>query len=363
VLIETDLITGELGHGMIVADQPWLGADWADRIEQTKAGLLSNEVMVRVTNAEGGLIAQVPFTGFLGGHFEGGPNPITSSLELLPWPDDATTIDLLIGGEVVDSITESQAPTVVVDPIEGEQPREFEISWTGSDPDGDQLVYAVLWSSNGGANWQPIEVDLVGNSLTVTDLHALPGGEVLIQVLASDGLATGTSTIGPVTVETGVPTLLISAPDRMTQYQMADLVIHASDPEDGVLAEAVWSSDLEGDLGVGKKVSARNLSVGIHTVHATVTDSDGNTVAAETTVEVVAGGLAAPRQPGAVPDAETLLQLGPERLTEFPLPTTTTTTVGSVESEAGAFPVGLVGGAAGLAALITVAYLVRRRRP
>ena len=362
VLVETDLTTGEFGHAMIVADQPWLGADWADRIERVKAGLLGNEVMVRVTDAEGGLIAQMPFSGVLGGHFEGGPNPIPNSLELLPWPEGATTIDFLIDGEVVDSVSESQAPTVIIDPLEGEQPREFELSWTGTDPDGDGLIYAVLWSGDGGDSWQPVEVDLVGNSLTITDLHGLPGGEVLIQVLASDGLATGTATAGPFTVETGAPTVLISAPDTMTQYQATDLVVHANDPEDGILSEAVWTSNLDGELGSGKKVSARNLSVGVHTIGATVTDSDGNTATADTTVEVVAGELPVPRAPGAVPDAETLLQLGPDRLAEFPLPTTTSITAGQLEPETAGFPVGWVAVAAGLVVLVTGAYWIRRRR-
>ena len=365
VLIETDLTIGELGHGMIVDDRPGFATDWADRIEQIKAGLLTNQVMVRVSNAEGGLIAQVPFTGVLGGHFEGGPNPIPNSLELLPWPEDATTIDLLIGGEVVDSITESQPPTVIIDPLEGEQPREFQISWTGTDPDGDTLTYAVLWSSDGGATWQPVEVDLVDTSLTVTDLHGLAGGEVLIKVLASDGLATGSATSGPVLVASGTPTVLISAPDTILQYQVADLVFLATDPEDGVLTEAMWTSSLDGDLGGGKKISARHLSVGVHTIGASVTDTDGNTAMAETTLEVVAGDLPVPRPSGAIPDAETLLQLGPDRLNEFSLPTSTSSTsspAGPSSPETAPFPVGWVAVAAGLAALITGAYWIRRRR-
>jgi hypothetical protein len=156
--------------------------------------------------------------------------------------------------------------------------------------------------------------------------------------------------------------VLISAPDTMTQYQVTDLVVHANDPEDGILSEAVWTSNLDGELGSGKKVSARNLSVGIHTIGATVTDSDGNTATADTTVEVVAGELPVPRAPGAVPDAETLLQLGPDRLAEFPLPTTTSITAGQLEPETAGFPVGWVAVAAGLVVLVTGAYWIRRRR-
>ena len=74
------------------------------------------------------------------------------------------------------------------------------------------------------------------------------------------------------------PSVNISAPSNGTSV-VDDTAINfsgnASDPEDGNLTSAIsWSSNLDGALGSGSNVTA-TLSVGTHTVTASVTDSEG----------------------------------------------------------------------------------------
>jgi chitinase len=56
------------------------------------------------------------------------------------------------------------------------------------------------------------------------------------------------------------------------------LVGVANDPQDGALTGAalVWTSDIDGQLGVGEQLDF-TFSLGTHTVTLTATDSDGNT--------------------------------------------------------------------------------------
>lgn len=62
------------------------------------------------------------------------------------------------------------------------------------------------------------------------------------------------------------------------------------DAEDGALTgmALVWASDVDGELGTGEMCSAPLMTVGMHTITLTATDSDGNTGEASITIDVVA---------------------------------------------------------------------------
>jgi uncharacterized protein YjiK len=75
------------------------------------------------------------------------------------------------------------------------------------------------------------------------------------------------------------PTVSISAPADGSSFNFGDPVTFTgtgSDVEDGDLTNSLsWSSDLDGSLGTGGSVSTSSLSIGTHTITASVTDSGG----------------------------------------------------------------------------------------
>jgi len=75
------------------------------------------------------------------------------------------------------------------------------------------------------------------------------------------------------------PTVTISSPSNGTTVQQGTSVSFsgsASDAEDGSLTGSLsWSSNLDGNIGSGGSFSTSGLSVGTHTVTASVTDSGG----------------------------------------------------------------------------------------
>ena len=68
--------------------------------------------------------------------------------------------------------------------------------WLGSDSDGETPVYLVRASTDGGASWQTIGVNLTTPSIQLS-LADFAGESVLVEVLGSDGLHTTSLTLGP----------------------------------------------------------------------------------------------------------------------------------------------------------------------
>jgi hypothetical protein len=64
------------------------------------------------------------------------------------------------------------------------------VQWAGSDLDGDDLIYALLYSPDNGLTWNIIAHDLEDSSYT-WDTSNLPTGEqYLMRILATDGFNT-----------------------------------------------------------------------------------------------------------------------------------------------------------------------------
>lgn len=75
--------------------------------------------------------------------------------------------------------------------------------------------------------------------------------------------------------------------DAVTEGTDVTLSGAAIDPEDGDLSSAItWSSSRDGVLGTGASVSAPNLSVGLHTIEASIVDPDGAHSAATVRIAV-----------------------------------------------------------------------------
>jgi hypothetical protein len=107
---------------------------------------------------------------------------------------------------------------------------------------------------------------------TVTDTHGLSASdEVTITINAP-------------------PTVTITAPPEGAGYDQGDTIAFAgsaSDAEDGDLTPSLaWRSSQDGTIGSGGSFSKSDLSTGLHTVTATVTDTRGLTASDQVTITV-----------------------------------------------------------------------------
>jgi hypothetical protein len=163
----------------------------------------------------------------------------------------------------------------------GEMTGSMEIAWNASDPDGDNLTYALLYSSDGGSSWMPIAVNLTEPHFTL-ESDSLPGCTAcLLQVLASDQWNTVSAiTSGTFSVGNKPPTVSISYPVDGNSIPVGDpvtLLASAVDPEEGLMSGASleWQSDRDGVLGMGERLELGGLSEGQHTITVVARDSVG----------------------------------------------------------------------------------------
>ena len=140
-------------------------------------------------------------------------------------------------------------------------------SGSANDPEDGDLTASLAWSSDlDGAMG-------TGASFTTS---ALSIGTHTITASVTDSLgATGSHWI-TLTVN-GPPSVTITAPaEGSSTTEGADLTLTASVvDEDDLAASLTWTSSLDGPIGTGASVTTAALSIGLHTLTASVTDSRG----------------------------------------------------------------------------------------
>jgi hypothetical protein len=159
------------------------------------------------------------------------------------------------------------------------------VTFAGSaiDTTSGDLSSALQWSSSLVAN--PIGS---GASFSLTNL---PVGAQVITASASDGSLVGqaqrTITVRP---PNAAPQVAIQSPIDGAALLAAKPVLlsaTANDAENGNLGAVVkWTSSRDGALGTGATRTLSTLTVGTHTLTASVTDLDGQTTTAQVTVTI-----------------------------------------------------------------------------
>jgi len=106
----------------------------------------------------------------------------------------------------------------------------------------------------------------------------------------------GSDAGGPDAGVKGVPVVSISAPADMSAFASGAAISFegsATDQEDGVLSGngLIWSSNIEGQLGIGASVQSALATPGAHTITLSATDLDGNTTTASIMISITASEL------------------------------------------------------------------------
>ncbi len=119
----------------------------------------------------------------------------------LPYAEDVASIRVRRDGKILDTLDPgARTPSLRAgaSALRADR-RSVRVSWSAADADGERLRYLVRASTDGGATWQTIGVNL---STPAIDLNPIDFGSrrVLVEVLASDGLHTASLRLGPFAV-------------------------------------------------------------------------------------------------------------------------------------------------------------------
>ncbi|MFC1485829.1 SUMF1/EgtB/PvdO family nonheme iron enzyme [Candidatus Latescibacterota bacterium] len=167
---------------------------------------------------------------------------------------------------------------------------QIQTPWDGSTREG---IVDVFIEATDNAGIEKVEFyannTLVGTVMTAPyelewDLSGYSSGDISIYAKAYDingntrTTATWTVTKGPSTA----PVATMTSPSAGWEVMQGYLTVlsgSATDLEDGTISDdnLVWSSDLQGTLGVGSSLQYRGFVLGKHVITMTAIDSDGNT--------------------------------------------------------------------------------------
>ncbi|MBL7080227.1 hypothetical protein ISS39_07885 [Candidatus Bathyarchaeota archaeon] len=203
---------------------------------------------------------------------------------VIPYPEGTVKVRFSKDGALLgERAPTAYLPAVVVETPDSVMTAQgtLDLSWSGSDLDGDALFYSVLYSHDGGENWMTVALELEETSYSL-DTSLLPGGtQGKIKMVASDGFNIGEEiSQGFFTVPEKEPSAYIESPVDYGSYARGAVVLEGSgfDLEDGTIRgpELTWDSDVDGFLGSGGRVEGASLSPGVHIITLSVVDSDGN---------------------------------------------------------------------------------------
>ncbi len=189
----------------------------------------------------------------------------------LPYPEATRLIRFLLRGVPIHELPVSErGPELEVG---WELPREpagvQRLSWSATHPEGREVNYAMAYSNDGGASWEPLLLPSPVTELEV-DFDRLPGGRGRLRLLATDGTATATSDSPVLRVARKACVPTIFEPADGAQLPGAEpILLHGQGyylEERRVDEEHLdWTSSLDGPLGNGAAIQVE-LRPGKHEI-------------------------------------------------------------------------------------------------
>ena len=154
-----------------------------------------------------------------------------------------------------------------------------------ADPEQGGVANSIQWTSS---------IDnAIGTGKTFTKSNLSVGVHTITATVTDNGGLSDSDQV-PITIiiqeNNSPPSVGITSPSSGSQFTEGNSVTFsgwAADPEQGGVANSLqWTSSIDNAIGTGKTFTKSNLSVGAHTITATVTDSQGTSDSEQVTITI-----------------------------------------------------------------------------
>ena len=154
-----------------------------------------------------------------------------------------------------------------------------------ADPEQGGVANSLQWTSS---------IDnAIGTGKTFTKSNLSVGVHTITATVTDNGGLSDSDQV-PITIiiqeNNSPPSVGITSPSSGSQFTEGNSVTFsgwAADPEQGGVANSLqWTSSIDNAIGTGKTFTKSNLSVGVHTITATVTDSQGASDSEQVTITI-----------------------------------------------------------------------------
>ncbi|MFZ4438977.1 MAG: PKD domain-containing protein [Syntrophales bacterium] len=270
---------------------------WKSYTDTVTLGDSTGALQVSAVNAAGSVVASSAFTVQF--FMVSPPRNLAEApfQGVINFPADTAKFQIVKDGAVLAEVPVSDNLPVVADvtpktatTLSG----SYAITWTGSDPDGENLTYTVEYNpdvTNTSSAWMVLADELEALSWT-EDFSLLPGGNhAKIRVTVNDGVLSASAESAEFIVPLRKPEIFLDELPWGNVYSFGSdllLVGDAFDPQDEWLPDEKlkWTSSISGDLGSGAELIVSNLAIGTHTITLTATNSAGLSSSATVSVQV-----------------------------------------------------------------------------
>ena len=207
--------------------------------------------------------------------------PLDFAVEI-PWSDATSHIVVCKGCEELTTIKVGEAPpnVTVVSPKKGHKLGGVQrVEWQ-IDGGADGVKSFVRYSHDGGRLWQHLASELSKTWLEV-NVDLLPSGEeAFFEVLAVRGIQTATARSATFVVSPQDCQVGIVVPEDGASFiesSSVHLFGFAHSPEGSVGSDTLlWTSDVDGRIGIGQDLVTHQLSVGTHRITVSAPDACGS---------------------------------------------------------------------------------------
>lgn len=215
---------------------------------------------------------------------------------VVPFPQNAQTIRLLrkSDGKVLNTRTISANPPTIgnvelvgaSDPVTG----TVSLQWQASDPDGDELMYDVYYTSDGGTSYAAYALALSEQSVQLDSIQLAGSDQARFRVIANDGTRTAEAESATFVMASKPPVVIILSPQDGLEVTYGTQVNFLAEVEDlqGHVPDASVAWYLNGEAtGVnGPSYTAYLLPVGTNEISVRATNVNGQTTERGVTVIV-----------------------------------------------------------------------------